>query len=526
MRLFILIITSFFVITGCKKKEPTTWNVDIKAPILETSLSLANILTDTILAVQTDNRLHINYSYNFSAIQDSGIFNAPDTSITDTHFLALPSSINVNPGFQFANTPEESKFNYGDARVHEMRLNKGKVKYKIVSQINEKTIYRYRILRSDDGMGNELSESIVVPAGTISNPGIAEGEFDIAGYSFDMKGSDGNDYNVLETSVIVQIDPDGSTVEISKHDSIFIENRLTDIEPSYVKGYLGTSSVYDPNGNTNFDVLKKIIDGSLDINELDISMDLENYVGAEVRFKLNRFSSINSNTNNHVDLSHSIIGNPVNVNRATLIGGVEPSPYIASYLMDENNSNIDLFFENLPDKLEYDFEASINPLGNVSGYNDFLFFDKAFNFSFNVNLPLSLIASNLTLIDTLNLNIDSISNLNSGKFELLITNGFPFDAHIQLYLLDENLNIQDSLIEVNTLASSASLNAFNIVNEPTNSTIQIDLTKEKIDLLQNSPKIILKATYNTQGVGHVDLYDHHKLDIKIIGDFNYKAKLN
>lgn len=524
MRIYLIVFILFIYILPSCKKEATTWNIQAKGPIFNTSLSLDNILADSILDIQFDNRLHLNYVYHFKPINTSEVFAIPDTIIEKKYNLPVPNPVTLNPGFAFVNDPQQTTFNYGDTRILEMKVKSGKIEYRIESQINEKTLYTYKILRTNDGNGNAFEKSIIVPAGTPLNPGISQGSFDLSGYHLDMRGPSSLSYNTLETELKVLVNPSGNAVSVSKFDSIIIKNSIIDLTPEYIKGYLGQSVFEENGGSTNFDVLKKIVDGSLDIDDVDIQLNITNYVGADARFTLQNFTSFNDRTSSSINLNHAIINNAININRATLNGESTITPTTKSYSLTKSNSNIDFFIENLPNQLQYGFEAEFNPLGNISGYNDFLFVDKTIDLDFNINMPLSLIATNLTLVDTLDLKIDSLNAIQDGSLELLATNSFPFDADVQLYVLDAQLNIADSLFTT-TLAPSAMLDVSNIVIQPTNTTLKAFVSSSKMNFIKNNPKVIVKVRYNTRGTGHVDLYSYQKMDLKLIGDLNYLLKV-
>ena len=65
--------------------------------------------------------------------------------------------------------------------------------------------------------------------------------------------------------------------------------------------------------------------------------------------------------------------------------------------MDNGNSNIDAFIENLPDGITYDLDVTANPLGDVSNGNDFLYDDSRLTADLDVDIPLNIIATDLTL---------------------------------------------------------------------------------------------------------------------------------
>ena len=56
-----------------------------------------------------------------------------------------------------------------------------------------------------------------------------------------------------------------------------------------------------------------------------------------------------------------------------------------------------------------------------------------------VDFPLSLIATDLVLVDTTTLTLNAENNpIKNGSLTLFAENGFPFDADIQIYILDKN----------------------------------------------------------------------------------------
>ncbi len=521
---FLLLLIILLLFFSCKRREETTWDINVHSPLIKTSLSINNLLHDSILNENPDSSLMIDYSYSLNAFNTDSAFKIPDTIINAFYNIPFGSPTSLNPGFQFANDPASNQFNYGDARITEMKLTSGKIKFKIISQINEKTIYTYEVLKSDDGNGNLFTKKITVPAGTVSSPGIAQGEFDLDGYTFDMTGTNSNSYNTLETRLKVLIDPDGNSVLVSGADSVLVENGLINLKPAYIKGFIGTSTFDEPNSELEAGLFDNIISGGLDIDQLDVTLSFTNYIGAELRFKLNHLRSLNSRTSNTISLSHNIIGNDNNINRATLSGSTI-TPYVVNYQMNTSNSNIDLFLENLPTAMEFGFEAEINPLGNISSGNDFLFINKTIDINFDVMMPLSLIANNLTLLDTIELSIDSANNrLKKGDFTLIAENGFPFDAELQLYLLDIDNNVIDSLFN-GQIITSGTLNGANRVINSTTTTIMANLNEDKIKLLEQNNRVILTSRYHTLASSHTTIYSNYKLDLKLIGDITYEASI-
>ena len=372
--------------------------------------------------------------------------------------------------------------------------------------------------------GNQFDKTISVPAKSGSNPGSIITDFDLSGYVFDLTGQSGNKVNTLITSIGVKVNCN----DISKDtifaftDQVTVSNTFMDIVPGYAKGYFGQTltNIID---TTPVSLFSHIIDGTIDLQDIDIDLSVENGIGADARFTINNLKSINTRTGvPPFALTHSIINSPVNLNRAVdNNGNVTVSTYSVSF--NPQNSNIKQFIENLPNKLSYQMELELNPLGNISGSNDFIYYDKLLKTKFDMRIPLSIVANNLTLVDTLDFSMGKESdNLNFGTLFLHAENGFPFSAEAQLYTMDAAFNIIDSLINAPNTLLAPQLDANLIAAGQRHTQLEIPLDKSKLDLLRDTKNLYLKIIFNTQNQpSHVKIYSFYRMDVQVVGDFNY-----
>jgi hypothetical protein len=367
-----------------------------------------------------------------------------------------------------------------------------------------------------------------VPAANNNGPGIFNATYDMAGYVFDLTGLNHNRINTIATTLSVAISAQGQQVLVNPTDSIVIDNTFTDILPYYAKGYFGQTTLNVGPEETNFDVFKRIVDGTLALEDVDINFSLENFIGMDARAFINSLKSINTRTGNTITLSNSLIGSTININRAIDNGGTV-APTLLNFPLNPSNSNIKQLIENLPDKLGYDMKFITNPLGNISGSNDFVYADKLINAKLKMEIPLSLVANNLTLVDTLNLSIaqDNVSSsLNSGTLTLYANNGFPFDAAIQLYLLNENGTVKDSIFGYANTIDEAPLNANLRATQKKLTKLVIPFSKAKKDALFSSKRIALKVKFNTAAKpNYIKIYSDYGIEIKLIANFNYTVNI-
>lgn len=515
---------ALLILFSCKRKEDTRWDVELLTPVVKTRLTIDDLVGDSILSINPDNSVTLDYTFGLSPIDEEFFFEIPDTTITASYGFPFLTPVTLAPGFQFISDPSENEFNLNDAKIDYMEIQSGEIAYKIISEIPERTFYTYTIFKTKDKRGNVFTKTISVPAGTRSNPTIATGSFKLDDVSFDLTGNSGTKFNTFESEVLVNVDPAGNSVTVSNLDSVYIENKLISIKPKYVRGYLGKSSFLDGPTRNNFTIFDQIKSGTVNIDSLEIFTEVRNFVGAEAQLKLNQLLSVNTQTGNSVALSHSSIGNWVNLNRGTDLGtSIFPGKTRIDYTT--RNSNIDLVIENLSDEMVTQVETRLNPLGNISSGNDFLYFDQVVEADFHIKLPLRLVANNLKFQQKIDLQINEESNpVHDALVSIYAENGFPFDAEVQLYLLDEWGGFYDSLVVTGRI-QSANTDAQNKVTSPVNSVVKIAIPENKMEFLNTkNSEVMLQIIFNTNSLPHTTIYRDYYIDLKLVTNMN--AEIN
>ena len=165
--------------------------------------------------------------------------------------------------------------------------------------------------------------------------------------------------------------------------------------------------------------------------------------------------------------------------------------------------------EILPNKLKSKMNIYVNP-GGTGSAADFLYPAYTINASLNLEIPLSIIANNLTLVDTNEVEITQNEEVEIEKLYLTIKNGIPFDATINVMLYDEFDNLIDTLFN-NANILSAKVDENNLVTQSTTSTLSASYNNNgKIR------KVITVAKFNTvSGGSFVKIYSDYKMDITL-----------
>lgn len=517
--LFVLITVFLF---SCKKElTRPSWEADLSFPVIKTEMGLNNLITDSLLSADDTGFVSLVFNASVFKLDLDTLLQLPDTTLSDTFTIPPPlPSVNVNPGQVFISNTENKRFDLDEIELSEVKISTGQTTFYISSTVSQPTVYEYTITNALKN-GNPFHIIIQVPAGSQANPAVVSGSFDFDGYELDLRGISGAEYNKYQTVIKVSLDPSASPTTVSSSDKVIVKNTFMNLKPSFAKGYFGSQQIDVPYEETMFDFLQNL-SGTLDLEQAIIELTIENGIGIDATVKFDTVQSVNSQSGNTVTLNHSFIGNSININRALdYAGTVTASVY--PILINNGNSNADIFLENLPNRIGIKAEILVNPFGNISGHQDFLYSGKTFDVSVNAKIPLNIIASNLTLTDTLAIYFDNdeAQNVNHGVLHIFADNGFPLNANVQIYLLAANGSIIDSIADPSEILS-AYTNSSNIVTSQRNSRIDITLNDSQLDHLMETERILLKIIFNTSSLTqYVPIFDAYRIGIKISTELNY-----
>jgi len=537
LSLSLLLFLSAVLFFSTCRKAGTSWDTELTTPIFTTSFGIDNLIADSLLVKNPDSSLVLVYNKTLCDFSLDSLFNLPDTTLVNDYRLPLGSFVfhsgdAITPAAP-GNT-NTTTYSLHGAGLKTVLLRSGKMQVLVTNKVRKKIQLNYQI-PSASLNGQAFNKTVMVPARSGSSPGNFSAEYDLSGYTIDLSGPNQNSINTVVTVINANIDPTSpaaDTVLVTSADDLGIKSTFQKLVPEYARGYFGQTVQNVGPTESAFPVFSKIIAGSLQLQSIQIKFHIDNSIGLDSRITIADIYSKNSRTGKTVQLAAPIINNPININRAVQtfsVPPVIPSHYTST--LDNSNSNTKALIENLPDKLGFQLSITPDPLGNVSGYNDFVYYGNGLQAGMDLQMPLSMVASNLTMADTLNVNFDNVtSNINrlhSCVLSLYALNGFPLDASVQLFMLDQHGAIKDSLIGSLNLISAAATDVNNkaIGQQPTILRIPVDAAK--ITNLVNSKKLMILARFNTASKPNfIKIYQEYKIDFKLTGDFNYTIKLH
>lgn len=431
----------------------------------------------------------------------------------------------------------------GDIRLSEMKIKSGLLEIEAISTINDSMffeIYMPGALKD----GEPLRMLSTIPPSDGVNASISVFQFPFNDYTLDLRGfgpqeailGDLNGNNITDSDTVNtyiqritgRIDSTGQIVNLALNDSLRFNVRAVNIVGEYGLGYLGKDTVHFGPESIDFEFLNSVTSGNLDLNDVSVSLEVNNGIGADALVTIDELTSSNSMSGNQVSLTSSAIDNGFSVNPATLTGGAPPyNSEISSVILDGSNSNIEEFIENLPDQLTYTISIEQNTLINsapsisevVSNPPNFIYFDGNLSANMNVEIPLHFASNQLSLVDTteFNLSRQGQDQITSGTFNLIIDNGFPIEALSSLTLLDELGTPLLDLVSAETIAA-AETDQNGLVSNSTQSIIKFTFNNNDLDAIFEARQLLIQVELNHPSV---KIYDVYIIGIQLTADFNY-----
>ena len=474
-------------------------------PLIETNTSAVK---EVSIAGQTidENLYAILNNMDVNESNGAVLIDYSDAIITTIKIsdIGITEATAIFPEQQLTESYKEHSFDLGGAQIREIKIKQGTVKINVLSTLpNGKMVYNIPSL-TKNGVPF-TSGDLIIPEANSSN--LTTFSFNFDGYVLDLTGQDGREngdtINTIYTESFTFIDYTGNLEEINQADSFysFIEFDLT---TEYAKGYLGQQTFDFTSENIQTNLFNSINSGELDLNNSKISISIDNFIGANCDIMINELTASNEN----IEVSANINNSLYNIDRAYLIGNeIVPSNTQIDISSDE-------IIEILPTKISTSASFYLNKDGFTS-VEDFVYPEFPIKANLNVEIPLEIIANQITFIDTAKIDLPKETNYEIEKVYLSFNNGFPLEAKVDLIILDHNNLIIDTILQKSTI-NSAFTDENNIVTENSETTLEIEYSD-----LTNAKKLISIVSFTTKPENeHVNIYPQYRLDI------NLSAKIN
>ena len=190
----------------------------------------------------------------------------------------------------------------------------------------------------------------------------------------------------------------------------------------------------------------------------------------------------------------------------------------------KDNSNVREIFEDRIAKFNYNIDAIANP----SDDPDFLGYmtsDSYYAVQLNVEVPLNLSVNQLKVTDTLDINLpdNEVSYIDTAELKLIVENNFPIDVTTQLYLMNDQDEVIDSIFDKGPIfLAGGTYDGTETLSDVDKQTYFIDFSANKLANLKETKRLLVQPTFqSTQGDGeYVWIYKDFGIRIKMGAKFS------
>jgi hypothetical protein len=206
-----------------------------------------------------------------------------------------------------------------------------------------------------------------------------------------------------------------------------------------------------------------------------------------------------------------------------------------SIILSSDNSNIDEVVSKQPKWISFIAHAHTNPLG--LNHNNFATDNSKIDAKVEIELPLWGYIYNFHGSDTIDFDFtetyDNTTMISRLQVRLDMQNGLPIEAVAQLYFLDENNFILDSLLyeDEGRILASANVDGDGRVLDFSRKLTIIEMDRDRVEQIKETKKLVYRAHSTSEDYDNetlVKIYDDYriKFDIAVEADFEIEIDLD
>lgn len=456
-------------------------------PLAQGSLGLDDLINpkdSATLAVRDDQVLYFQYRKKFSSNSINEMLALSNVGVTEE--LVLPNDVTVpaNSSSKIFDLDRALILTAGDQELRTILYKTGELVHEMSSSMNI-----------------ELKVSIVFP--TLTNGGSAltaafslhsglpaSGASTLEGFEADLTTSSPA-YNTLPFALTVTaVNNTDADVTIYQGERISAAISLIDQEYELATGFFGNIAHNFPNLKLPVGPYNDVLKYDAHLAEMDLQMIVTNGYGVPLTISFPVFEAVNEageTLNIEIDSEGGLlIASPESP-------GMEAStPFGIVNEVDVANFN--------PIEIRYDVRAHMN--NGLSGADNFASDDSRLSFNLTANIPLIGSFKEIVIEDTLEMDFqDDLADTDIKRLTLnaQLINEFPFGGKFQIYTLDANEIVTDSLLMDGQadIITASTVTADGDLSAPGEFDEQINVDSDKFNKLINASHLLIKARLGT-----------------------------
>jgi len=474
-------------IVGCEILDETTrlqtpdWQPDIAIPLIDASVSIEDLLdvvdSSTFLTFDPEGRVGLTYETDLITATGKDIVVLPNL------FIPMPS--------------EAIAFTFPLTSIQTIGLAEGQLSLAFNSNTSEASEVTLNIqgLKKD---GVDFSQTF-----SFNGAGAQREVVDLRGYSFAFANGQ------LALSYEARRVGTGASVTL---DEVVVE--MENMDYNYAEGYFGNYIFSLANDSTNISTSSEAQAARFRLDDPQLTLLIDNSFGVPIRIRFEELEFVPQEGEGINIVSQALQeGIDINYPSTSEVGEYRET----EITFDKGNSNLADALTSIPRALDFDVDAVTHPNNDPSEIG-FVTDTSEFTIGIRTEIPLRGQMSGLNLSTTRDISLTEIDDIKEANMRVITTNSIPLEVRVQIYLLDEQENVIDSLFaERQQVLAGALVDAQGDVVEAAEEIFDIALTPEKLTSVFAMEKVRMVANLSTTNLGNttVQIAERNALQIQI-----------
>jgi hypothetical protein len=307
----------------------------------------------------------------------------------------------------------------------------------------------------------------------------------------------GSASNTLVVSITAQITDTGQP--ISNTDQLDFSFGMDNLGFRVLFGDLGTRAFPLEADSINVDIFNNAFGGGVTLSSPLVRLSMHNSFGLPIGFDIQSMRAVKPNTTG-ITLSGPAVSSPANPYLLAAPTYAQLGETVTSNIeIASANSNLPELISSLPSYLVYQFNLGLNPA--PSGSKNFVLDTSRLTIGVHLELPFHGQINGLTLSKRFDFNGLGIDDPGQTKLKLKTSNESPLGMAVQVYFVDTDGTVLDSLFTNRSILNGADVDANGFTQQASEVEMEVPLTQEKIDRIEQAEQIVIAAGLLTTNNG-------------------------
>jgi hypothetical protein len=534
----LLFFLSFIVLTAClkdnfkfKKLTNSFWEPDVAMPLVNSSLSLENILkisaANNNFSIGSDNFVTLIYRGNIFSVTAEEAINIPDPPAPLQASYSLSSSLaaafNALPAGTIDTLPIVTNvlaFDLSPHSLDSMVLKGGILAFNLSFDLPVQATVNLSFPGIKKN-GLPLTGTLNLIASSPGNPSTGSLSFDLSGAKVNLNSGPTEGIEMAQQIILTK----SLGVNVTTANQINYQATYTQLKFSKLFGFFDFSQAQlapyqDTVAITLFDNV--FGNNAFQFTDPSIGVTITNSFGIPIVGEMQVFKTY-APLHNPTTVNVVFPFNPINIPAPT-IAQIGQSASI-SYELNNQNSNVNPAMSISPRYLIYKLRNLPVP-PQVNQY--FVCDTSRFKVDLDLNLPLQGSVNRLVFQDTIPFEFQDVEELQELLIKAFVVNEFPLEARMQIYFADSLGYVRDSLMNSDQLIIRAAQPSTGSQTIAAQKITEVNYTFDRIRNLKRVKQIYVKAiTSSTDASSGKDIriYSTFKIDVKLSAKAKLKFKI-